>query len=201
MKRFDLALGTALISGALAAPAMAGSLADPVVTPAPAAPVAVAPVPMNTGGDWTGAYAGLQFGRIDAETSGGAALEGDDTAYGAHVGYDYDFGRFVAGAELDYDATELDLEGAASIDSVTRLKLRGGYDLGRTLVYATAGAARADTSLGDADGTFAGLGVGYKMTDNIVLGGEYLRHNFDDINDTGIDADADTVSLRASFKF
>jgi predicted porin len=118
-----------------------------------------------------------------------------------HAGYDYDFGRFVLGGELDYDLTDIDLGGAATVDNVLRLKVRGGYDLGRTLVYATAGLARVDTSLGTENGQFAGLGVAYQLTDQFVVGGEVLAHQFDDINGSGVDADATSINLRASFGF
>ncbi|MGB7241585.1 MAG: porin [Sulfitobacter sp.] len=179
------------------APAFAGSLAEPVVEAAPPAP---APV-YNTGGDWGGFYGGLQLGRIDVDTDGGAVLSGDDALYGLHAGYNWDLGTWVVGVEADYDFTDVDLGGAATVDSVARLKLRGGYDFGRTLVYATVGAARVDTSLGNETGEAYGLGVSYQLTDQWIVGGEYLAHNFDDINGSGVNADADTLSLRASFRF
>ena len=161
MKRNTTIASIALIaSGAMAGMATAGSLEDttveaPVYTPAPT-PVAVE-------GDWTGFYTGLQVGQTDIDSDSGA-LDGDDTSYGFHAGYDYDFGQFVLGGELDYDKTDIDLGGGAEVDSVARAKLKAGYDFGNTLVYATAGAARADTSGGVETGPFAGLGVTHKIT-------------------------------------
>jgi len=203
MKRL-YTFGTALLlSTALAGTSvLAGSLADPVIEPA-AEPV-FAPAPVAFGTDWTGAYGGLNLGYGDIDSNIG--VSGDDMTYGIHLGYDYDFGNFVLGGELEYDKADIDLATAggvvaASVDSVTRLKLRGGYDLGRTLIYATAGVARVDTTLGNENGEFIGLGLAYQVTDNFTLGGEVLEHRFDDINGSGVDADATTFNLRGSYRF
>ena len=189
---------TLMSTSLLASTAFAGNLTDPVVETVPA-PVVVAP--SFVGGDWTGFYGGLNLGYADVETNIDA--NGDDMSYGLHVGYDYDFGQFVLGGELDYDKTDISLGGgAASIDSVARAKLRAGYDLGRTLVYATAGAARADTSVGDETGPFVGLGVAYQVTDRYLIGAEVLEHRFDDVGGVaGNDIDATTFSIRGSLRF
>ncbi len=121
-----LFLGLAVSAG-LTSAAIAGSPEAPLIEPAaPVAPVEAAPVTLN--GDWTGFYAGLQLGYLDADATGG--LEADDTTYGIHLGYDYDFGQFVLGGELDYDATSAEFAPGVEIDSVTRAKLRFGYDAG-----------------------------------------------------------------------
>lgn len=193
---YKFGAATLMSTSLLASTAFAGNLADPVVETV-AAPVFE---PAFVGGDWTGIYGGLNLGYADVDTNIGA--NGDDMSYGLHIGYDYDFGRYVIGGELEYDNLDTDLgDGAAEVDSVTRLKLRGGYDFGRTLVYATAGAARADTSLGDDTGEFIGLGVAYQVTDSFTIGGELLEHRFDDLGGTGVDADATTFNLRGSFRF
>ena len=195
MKRFNkIAAITLLSTTALGAAAFAGSLEDPVI----AEPVAV-PAPVFTGGDWTGFYGGLNLGYADVDGDGDA--DGDDMTYGVHLGYDYDFGKYVLGAELEYDKFDVDLNGAAEVDDVARLKLRAGYDLGQTLVYVTAGSAFLGTDIGDDTGQFAGVGAAYKITDQFTIGGELLGHRFDDIGGTGVDADATTLNLRASMRF
>lgn len=185
------------LSSIAAGAALAGSLQDPVVETPVAMP---APVAMDAG-DWTGFYTGLQLGYADADGPG--ALDGSDNAYGFHAGYDHDFGRFVLGGELDYDKTNLDLGGGqGEIDSVARLKVKGGYDLGNTLVYATAGMARADTSLGDETGPFAGIGVTHKVSERYSIGAELLEHRFSDVGGVaGNDLDATTFSIRGSLRF
>lgn len=188
-----LSLSSAL---ALSTAAFAGTIEEPVIeeqvfTPAPP------PAPVS---DWTGFYTGIQLGYADISGDGG--IDGSDNSYGFHAGYDYDFGNYVIGAELDYDQMDVDVGGGASVDSVARLKVKGGYDLGNTLIYATAGAARADTSVGDETGPFVGLGVTYKVTEQYTVGAELLEHRFDDLGGVaGNDVDATTLTVRGSFRF
>lgn len=170
--------------------------ADPVIRSPVYTP---APVETYTGGDWTGFYAGGQLGYADIDGTG--AADGSGGTYGVHGGYNYDFGQFVLGGEVDYDKLDIDLGGAATADSVARLKLKAGYDLGKTLIYATAGAANVDTSIGSETGEFYGLGVAYKVNDRFTMGGEVLEHSFDDIGGTGTEADATTFTLRGSYNF
>lgn len=186
------AVSTLALTGA----AFAGNLADPVVE----APV-ITPVPVIST-DWTGFYTGLQLGYGDVSSDSGL-LDGSNELYGFHAGYDYDFGNFVLGAELDYDKGDIDLGGGAgNIDSIARLKFKGGYDLGDTLLYATAGAARADTSFGDETGPFVGIGATYRVTDRYTVGAELLQHRFDDVGGiAGNDLDATTFTVRGSIRF
>jgi outer membrane immunogenic protein len=195
----SLAASAAVGAALLAAPAFAGGLTEPILEPV----VQAAPPPMDTGGDWTGAYvgAGLSYGDLSAGADGG-----NGALYGVRAGYDYDFGKFVLGAGLDYDAADVDLDsGAGSLDSVLRLKVRGGIDLGQTLVYATAGAARAEATLGGArrgeDGYFGGIGADYMLNDRWTLGGEVLIHKFDNFGGTGTDIDATTAGVNVGFRF
>ena len=202
MKRLSIAAAVATL---VAAPAVAGSLdvpppMDPVFAPAPA------PVAMS--GDWGGFYAGGQLGYADVTVDPGDAddIGGYGWLGGVHAGYNWDLGNVVVGLEGDYDFTDISIgDGVGSIDNVARLKLRAGYDMGSTLLYATAGAAHANATVGGTDfsdtGWFAGLGVGYQMTDSLVLGGELLGHRFDDFDGTGLDVKATTATVRASFKF
>lgn len=185
--------------------ATAGGLAEPVATPAP---VTVAPAPVQMGNDWTGFYAGgqLGFGKLDSDQ----ILDSDDPSgaiYGVHAGYNYDLGSLVVGGEIDYDATNIEVDSPATdVDSVARLKAKLGYDAGLFMPYVTAGVARMETSGttwdGETDGSFAGLGLSYMATDTLMVGGEVLQHQFEDVADNaGTDIDATTLSLRASFKF
>lgn len=199
MKNYLIAAAVTLIG----APAFAGGLND--VAPEPTLAPVAAPVEYNTGGDWSGAYVGAQLGYGDVD-SNGAGLDGDGTIGGVHAGYRADFGKFVAGAELDYDVADIAIGGTGdTLDNVARLKLMGGLDLGRSLVYATAGAAYADATVGGADlsdnGYFAGVGMDYQVSDRFTVGGEYLMHKFDDFDGSGVDLDADTIKAKVSFTF
>lgn len=196
----------AVVLGLAAAPAFAGGLAMPVADPvAPAAPVAVAPV-VAPSADWTGFYAGGQLGYGQSE-SDDLNYDEDGAVYGGQVGYNYDFGRFVMGGELSYVGTEIgDEDAGAEIDGVAAAKLRAGYDAGAFMPYVTAGYASAYTAdevAGDDqfDGYVYGAGVDYKVTENIVVGGEILQHEFEDLGDTDNDLDATTAAARVSYQF
>src|SRR5690606_25294907 len=135
------ALGLAL-GAALAAPAFAGGYAEPVVE----APVAAPVVAAAPNGDWTGGWIGGQVGFGDASAG---ALDGDGAIYGLRGGYDWDFGQWVLGAGLDWDKADIDLGTAGdNLDSIARLGLRAGDDMGRTLVCVRGGVAPAKADLG-----------------------------------------------------
>lgn len=204
MKR--ILLTTTTVLGLVAAPAFAGNLSEPIVTPTPA-PLP-APVPVNNGGDWGGFYAGGSLGYADASDEAATfSNEFNGLSYGVHAGYDYDFGTFVVGGELELSGFDVaDTNTATQIDSVTRLKVRAGYDAGLFLPYLTAGVAQLNTSgapLGGVDdtGAFYGLGMDYKLTDSIRVGGEVLQHDFDNYADSGLNVDAVTAGVRVAFEF
>lgn len=192
------ALGLAL-GAALAAPAFAGGYAEPVVE----APVAAPVVAAAPNGDWTGGWIGGQVGFGDASAG---ALDGDGAIYGLRGGYDWDFGQWVLGAGLDWDKADIDLGTAGdNLDSIARLGLRAGYDMGRTLVYVRGGVAQAKADLGgvsrDDTGWFAGVGAEYALNNRWTVGGEVLRNQFDDFDNTGTELDATTAALTVGFRF
>jgi len=187
----------ALSASALAAPAFAGSAAPAAMEPMIEAP---APVAMTMGRDWTGGYAGLQLGYADVSTNLDG-VGGDDVIGGFTAGYDWDFGNFVLGAGLDADIADLAVAPTLTLDRVYRLKVRGGYDLGNGLLYATAGGVGADVDgLGYDTGYFVGAGYEHMVTDTISLGGEVLYHEFDNFQDTA-DIEATTFQVRANYRF
>jgi outer membrane immunogenic protein len=191
-----------LATVAFATPALAGgpTIVDPE-------PVVVAPEPVIVpSADWSGFYAGAQLGYADVD-SNGAGLDGDGWLGGVHAGYRWDFGQFVAGAELDYDAADIDLgdvEGD-TLDDVARLKLIGGYEFGNSLLYATAGAAHASAEVGGAElsdnGWFIGAGMDVAVNDRWTVGGELLQHQFDDFDGSGVDLDATTLKAKVALRF
>lgn len=192
MKRF--LIGTAL-AASTATMSYAGGMGTVTEEPVIVQP---APAPVALGGDWTGAYGGLSLGKAWVEDDN---FDDSDMVYGLHGGYDYDFGRFVLGGELDYQTGDDISLGGEDFDDILRLKMRAGYDLDRTLVYGVLGGAQLNTDNFDDTGWVAGVGAEYLVTDNVSVGAEYLYHKFDDFDDTGVDLDADTLSLRANFRF
>ncbi len=151
--------------------------------------------------DWTGFYAGASLGNLEVDPSA-AGVKEDDTSYGVHAGYRSDMGQWVLGGEFEHDWTDVELSPAVSADRVMRLKATAGYDFGQSLVYLVGGAAEVDIDgLGSEWGGFFGFGAAYSVNPQTIIGLEFLEHNFSDIDGSGIDADAWSVSLRASWKF
>lgn len=149
--------------------------------------------------DWTGFYIGGQIGAA----FGDADISGDDESVigGVTLGYDYDFGRWVLGAALDYDFTDFDIAPGTSVEGIFRLKLRGGPKIGRGLLYGAGGYANADSgNSGDEDGWFLGGGYEYMVNDRFSVGGEVLYHQFDGFAGAN-DVEATSVQIRATFRF
>lgn len=192
-----------LASVTLTAPAFAGGLTGPVTEPEI---IAAAPMVMAPSMDWTGAYVGAQLGYADVDSNGGG-LDGNGELYGLHAGYRWDFGGYVAGAEIDWDKANIDLGAVAgdTLDDVARLKFMAGADLGRSLVYGTLGAARASATVGGVDlsdtGYFVGAGMDFAVSNNWTVGGELMQHRFKDFDGSGVDLDATTVKAKVALRF
>ncbi|MFI0397024.1 outer membrane protein [Paracoccus jiaweipingae] len=205
MKLSYTAFAIAALTGSTA---FAGGYVAPVVEPV-VAPVVVTD-PMT---DWTGFYAGAQFGRFDGSLSFPNTADRDATgnAYGIHAGYLHDMGQFVLGGEIAYDKLDgLDIDGLSDkVDgSKVSAKVLAGYDAGRFLPYATIGYAKAKINdFGasgdvDGDGYLYGIGAKFKATDNVLVGAEVLKHKFKDFNDTdNLDLDATTFGVNVSYQF
>jgi opacity protein-like surface antigen len=153
--------------------------------------------------DWTGPYAGFQIGTAEIDVDGAAELSGDGESYGIFAGYNIQNGAVVYGGEFDYDVTEYDIaDGAAEVDSTTRLKARVGTELGGGLAYGTAGMVWATSpELGDDSGYLFGIGYDFPVSANMTVGAEVLNHQFDDYNDSDLDVDVTTIKARVSFSF
>jgi outer membrane immunogenic protein len=187
----------AIIATLAAGNAMAGSLSYTPAEPQPDM-MAVASAPMT---DWSGFYAGLQYGTGEADaSSGGMSIEDDMEAYGIHVGYLHDLGQYVVGGELAYNNVSLD---SAPDDDGDQFELRGraGVDLGRFLPYATLGIARTSSDGISETGLSYGVGAEYLITDRFSVGLEYSHTKFDDVDGSGIDVDTDLFQLRTSYRF
>jgi outer membrane immunogenic protein len=184
--------------------------------------------------DWTGFYAGGEFNTLnngttfpltDLLTEGEIVSQGldlgdgfkvdlDGNSYGAHLGYMYDAGRYVLGAEiawnkLNFDEISGSFQGETftegfdtnTNDTIIHMKIRAGYDAGKFLPYLSVGAARLEITDQSDDGSFYGVGMAFLAADNFLIGGEILKHQFNDFGGRGYDFEATTMSVRASYKF
>ncbi|NHF73000.1 outer membrane protein [Paracoccus xiamenensis] len=198
MKLVFASLAASLVAGS----ALAGGYTAPVTTPEP---IVAAPIVVADPSDWTGFYAGAQYGQGSFELSGnGIDADEDMDAYGLHGGYLHDFGKFVLGGELDYN--KLDIDNVDDKGDLTRLRARAGYDMGRFMPYVTLGAAHLSMDgdgydISETDVTY-GIGGDFKVTDAFTVGAEYTKQDFSDVDDIdGLDLDTDMVQLRAAYHF
>jgi outer membrane immunogenic protein len=142
--------------------------------------------------DWSGTYFGgnLDFHRGVPDGSGLISV---------HAGIDRAMGNTVLGGEVEVSDADAGAPGG-TIDWMTRGKLRAGMAYGRTLVYATAGGVRAESSTGPEYGLLAGAGIEYQLIGRWTVGGEVLTHHFPNF-DGAESYDVQTVSARVSFRF
>lgn len=206
MKTFSLTAATLALVTLGGTTALAGGLTAEIVE-APIVPVVQQPAPVFVPSDWTGFYAGGVAGTGDVTVGTNLddpALETDATSYGLYAGYNLDLGTFVIGGEISYDVLEFDVNEDLD-NSVLRVGARAGYDAGAFLPYVTAGFANLTTeAFGDEvddNGYYYGVGVDYRATDNIVVGAQYLRHEFEDFNEGGADIQADLAQIRIAYQF
>ena len=192
-------LAATAVLGGIGAPAFAGGMAAPIVEAAPQ--VAPTPVSYAPNGDWTGGHIGAQLGYGRAK-SGGASDNG--SLYGLRAGYDHDFGKWVLGANIDWNKDNMNLTATDKLDQMSHIGLRAGMDMGRTLVYVTGGAARAkvENAVGSTsdNGYYGGIGADYAVNDRWTVGGELLSHHFDNFGG-GSSLNATTAALNVGFRF
>lgn len=194
MKRIKtFVIGSALVVTTGATAAFAGNPVE-----APADPVIVQPVtPVVSSQDWSGAYFGTSLGFADYSIGG---TSGDGGSLGGFAGYDYDFGNYVAGGEVQYIGNDITIGGTA-LNQVTRVKGRLGYDAGNVLLYGTGGYTYADSSAGGGDGYVAGLGMDYQLASGVTLGAEYLYNEYDNFAGSGNKLSGNTIEARLGFRF
>lgn len=134
----------------------------------------VEPVVTVAASDWTGSYVGLGFGTTTESSTNSAA---------PFVGYRFDAGDVVIGAEAEYRWQE-------NSTDLTTVDAHVGYDAGKWLPYVSAG-YQWDTN---AEGAVYGIGVDYRLDNNNILGVKIQDKDYDSSDDL-------TVTARYAFKF
>ncbi len=217
---------TALVA-LMSAPAFAGGLVEPAPEPIIAAPAPVAPV--SPIWDFAGAYVGAGVGtgtftaEGDDDFEDGAddffdAIDDDDSAayYQLHAGYNFVRNNIVFGPELalfngeselsDQVATATGTENAdAEVDFGARLVGRAGYQFGRFMPYLSVGLTYLEIEADGDDlsdtGLAVGVGADFLVTDQFMVGVEYMQNDFDEFDDSDANVDYETIALKGSFRF
>jgi outer membrane immunogenic protein len=187
MKRFYRAL-LSLAATLGMSPAFAGDLAEVVPQGPPPYPAVVAPpVPYLPPPRWFGPYAGLNLG-FEWGNLTDLSVNPTGVIAGAQVGYNWQYGQVVFGAESDMQLSDADGTFASfqfSNPWFGTTRGRAGYAYGWTLFYATAGLAYGETKFDSAGvtdphtslGWTIGAGVEFAFTPCWSLKAEYLYYS------------------------
>ncbi|MGX9351672.1 outer membrane protein [Shimia sp. W99] len=151
--------------------------------------------------DWTGFYGGAQLGFGESQSAGVR----DDNAFGGlQAGYNYDFGDWVAGGEIEYRRPDNRL-GFGTFDESVALKGRFGYDFDGTLFYGTAGVTRGSVSTGAGsmtdDGFVYGFGVERMLSNDWSVGLEVLKAEYNSFGTTGRRLEDTSAALKFNYRF
>ncbi|MGQ4273297.1 outer membrane protein [Terrihabitans sp. B22-R8] len=209
-------IASLMAGAAFVALAPAAFAADMPVAPAPyeaVAPVPEAPLAYDWTGFYIGAHGGYGFGStedslFDSDTEGFIA--------GGQVGYNQQFGNWVAGLEADASYTDLDNDDDAvdfnsSLNYLATVRGRVGFAFDKVLVYGTGGLAfgeveydngvdsGAETQLG----WTAGGGVEVGLSQNLSVKGEYLYVDLgeEDYGAETVEFNAHTVKGGINYRF
>ena len=188
----------AITAALIATPAAAADLYGRAPGPAYAA------APFN-GYNWNGAYVGVNLGYQWGQVTNWGSAKPNGLMGGGQVGYNWQFGQVVVGAEAD-------LQGSGANDTFAAYKFsnpwfgtvrgRTGYAMNNVLIYATGGLAygggRVDLGAFNETQTHLGwtLGAGVEvgLTPNWSAKAEYQYYNFG--NTTVTAGPADTIGAR-----
>jgi outer membrane immunogenic protein len=175
------------VLASVAASVSAANAADLAV----AAPVYKAPPAYVS--DWSGLYVGLAggygFGNTSIDGVPNAKPQGG--LFGGYVGYNWQFGSWVAGVESDFSGADLKTTVVPGLtektDELASSRARVGYlVLPSVLAYGTAGAGYGHSEVNSNGTAFdvnqfgwvAGAGVEYKVWGNFIARAEYLHYDF-----------------------
>lgn len=216
MKKYLLA--SVAVLGLVAAGA--ASAAD---LPSRKGPVA-APMYVPPAFTWTGFYVGANagYGWGNVNRSGGVAITNtgdlDGFVGGGQIGYNYQMGQFVIGAEADIQGADLSTGGnlgalRVKTDYFGTVRARVGVAFDRFMPYVTGGWAYGNVktsipALGfSADNSHTGgwtLGGGleYAVTNNLIAGVEYLYVDLGEkrVQNTGVKVGTDFSVVRARLR-
>lgn len=180
---------------------------------------------------WTGPYIGIQGGfawanagfRHDFDVFESHSSNFDGGLLGGLIGYNWQTGSFVFGAEADinkvwndqtFDVGRFDVD--VGSDYLASIRARAGYAWDRALLFATGGVAftgvSADATIDGIDfsasqsftGWTIGGGVDYAFTDNWIGRLEYRFYDFgnQDIFDTrNLDVQYNTLTVGVAYKW
>lgn len=177
---------------------------------------------LSTGSeDWGGFYGGgmvsYNSGQATLLYSGSGYFPDDFTnaaSAGAFIGYNFQRGALVYGAELALTAANLSVTAPSGFNGTQTYfgdaKFRLGYSFGRVIVYGVGGVSAGSFTEGGPDiysqvGFVYGVGADVMVSDNLFLGVEYTSRKMNGQHPihsgTSIDSNIESIALRAGWRF
>jgi len=177
--------------------------------------------------DWSGLYVGVQTGNgsMDFRDIRPAnpphtyeySYKQKQNFQGGHIGYQYDFGKLVIGAELTRDIINVSFD-TPNLNSINGKFTRDGriltmgYDSGKALNYFGFGSTQISNSDFVTASSHAGkqfvFGITYKLSKHFLLGARYETTKYEDFDRFRTNAlpapsklDNEAFQLRLSYKF
>lgn len=201
MKRLILTTFLALAtSGAFAADANDTSAGDPQIITADSS--ASAPVSERWGGFYVGAAVGYGFLKDTIPA------EGKDWVFGGYIGYNKQWGNFVAGVEGSIDYADIMFTDGSGIKSeyLYSGRVRAGWANEKIFAYGSIGFQHGTTvNLPPANSkdTALQLGVGldFALTEKVSLGTDYTYAKYKNFGDLPLDVTTQKVQARLTYTF
>ena len=185
-----------------------------------AAPAAAQDADASFNGPWVAAVVGYESDSLDIEgiDEGDFDTSVDDVAYGVALGYDYDAGMAVIGAEAELSDSEVE----ANVFDLARIEtgrdiyvgLRAGAKLNpNAMIYAKGGysnlSLKADDGVIEDSDEFDGyrIGAGAEYASGQLFGRLEYRYSQYDLNidgfeeDSGLDLERHQVMVMGGFRF
>ncbi len=143
--------------------------------------------PSRASADFSGVGLGVDLG---AGLGSGSGVNASGRVGGAHIGYNFQAGRLVGGAETDFIASGIK-SGSLNTTTfkqnfLTSARVKAGWAFGDLMAYGTIGWGYSTSKLTDARGGASetikgaayGVGTEFAVTRNLFLRAEYLRFDF-----------------------
>jgi outer membrane immunogenic protein len=179
--------------------------------------------PSDAGVDWSGLYIGVYgaYGIGDSTAEGVEDAHPSDPFSGIHVGYLFNFDRFVVGIEADASLADLDDDigsGASFItqdfNSIASISARIGVPIDNALLFVNAGWSWADTEYGlgaleekkGISGPALGAGAQYAFSGGIIGRMDYTHYwygttTYDLATPVEVKNSADVVKVGVDYLF
>ncbi|WP_171124811.1 MULTISPECIES: outer membrane protein [unclassified Ruegeria] len=146
--------------------------------------------------DWNNSYIGMKFGYGELENG----LSHDNGLIGFQLGRDWEASNWVGGIAIDANHLNFACD-CGDPDTLTRIRLRGGYAFGNTLAYATAGPAYVwGGDVNDRWGSSIGAGLEHRLSDGVSIFGEITQERFDN-SDGEFDLETTTATFGVNYRF